>query len=121
MFGYGENFLHMIKITFTSIQYKTKINNLSSDPFVQYFPIFFRRSKGIQIGDHDIKIVNFAANTSIVLRDISSLNSLQVILKLYGHRASSSKVNFSKAHIYGLEHMKIELNNQDTEMVTVFH
>ena len=84
-------------IAFTSIQSKIKINNFSSDPFVQYFPISFIRSKGIQIGDHDIKIVNFANNTSIVLRDITSLNRLQVILKLYGHRASSSKVNFSKA------------------------
>ena len=30
--------------------------------------------KGIQIGDHDIKIVNFADNTIIFLRDITCLN-----------------------------------------------
>ena len=29
--------------------------------------------KGIQIGDHEIKIVNFTDNTTIFLRDISAL------------------------------------------------
>ena len=41
-----------------------------------------KRIKGIQIGDHDIKIVNFADNTTIFLRDITCLNRMQVILKL---------------------------------------
>ena len=40
-----------------------------------------KRIKGIQIGDHDIKIVNFADNTTIFLRDITCLNRIQVILK----------------------------------------
>ena len=39
--------------------------------------------KGIQIGDHEIKIVNFADDTTIFLRDITCLNIMQVILKLY--------------------------------------
>ena len=39
--------------------------------------------KGIQIGDHDIKIVNFADNTTIFLRDITCRNRIQVILKPY--------------------------------------
>ena len=30
-----------------------------------------KRIKGIQIGDHDIKIVNLADNTTIFLRDIT--------------------------------------------------
>ena len=42
----------------------------------------YKRIKGIQIGDHDIKIVNFADNTTIFLRDITCLNRMQVILKL---------------------------------------
>ena len=43
-----------------------------------------KRIKGIQIGDHDIKIVNFADNTTIFLRDITCLlNRIQVILKRY--------------------------------------
>ena len=42
-----------------------------------------KRIKGIQIGDHDIKIVNFADNTTIFLRDITCLNRIQVILKPY--------------------------------------
>ena len=41
------------------------------------------RIKGIQIGRHDIQIVNFADNTSMLLRDITCLNTIQVILKPY--------------------------------------
>ena len=41
------------------------------------------RIKGIQIGDHEIKIVNFADDTVIFLIDISCLNRMQMILKLY--------------------------------------
>ena len=37
--------------------------------------------KGIQIGDHDIKIVNFADNTTIFYEISRAL--IQVILKLY--------------------------------------
>ena len=40
-----------------------------------------KRIKGIQIGDHDIKIVNFADNITIFLRNITYLNKIQVILK----------------------------------------
>ena len=42
-----------------------------------------KRIKGIQIGDHKIKIVNFTDNTIISLRDITCLNKIQVILRLY--------------------------------------
>ena len=43
-----------------------------------------KRIKGIQIGDHDIKIVNFADNSTIFLRSITCLlNRIQVILKPY--------------------------------------
>ena len=42
-----------------------------------------KRIKGIQIGDHEIKIVNFTDNTTIFLRDITCLNRIQVILRLY--------------------------------------
>ena len=45
--------------------------------------------KGMQIGDHDIKIVNFADNTTIFLRDITCLNRIQVILKPY----ENAKIN----------------------------
>ena len=36
----------------------------------------------MQIGDHEIKIVNFADNTT-TLRDITCLNRIQAILKPY--------------------------------------
>ena len=45
-----------------------------------------KRIKGIQIGDHDIKIVNFAGNTTIFLRDIT------MILKPY----ENAKINYLK-------------------------
>ena len=38
-----------------------------------------KRIKGIQIGDHEIKIVNFADNTTIFSRDVTCLNRIQVI------------------------------------------
>ena len=39
--------------------------------------------KGIKIGDNEIKTVNFTDNTTIFLRDITCLNRIQVILRLY--------------------------------------
>ena len=42
-----------------------------------------KRIKGIQIGGHEIKIVNFTHNTTIFLRDITCINKIQVILRLY--------------------------------------
>ena len=53
-----------------------------------------KRIKGTQIGgDHEIKIVDFAVETIILLRDITCLNRIQVISKLY-EDASRSKINF---------------------------
>ena len=56
-----------------------------------------KRMKGIQIGDHKIKTVNFANDTTIFLRNITCLGRIQVILKLY-EDSSSSKINFPKSH-----------------------
>ena len=43
-----------------------------------------KKIEGIQIGNHDIKIVNIADNTTIFLRGITCLlNRMQVILKPY--------------------------------------
>ena len=39
--------------------------------------------KGIEMGNHEIKIVNFAYDTTIFLRDITCLSMIQLILKLY--------------------------------------
>ena len=39
--------------------------------------------KGMQREDHEIKIINFADSTTIFLRDITCLNRIQVVLKLY--------------------------------------
>ena len=41
-----------------------------------------KRIKGIQVGEHDIKIVNFTGNTTVFMRDITCLNSIKVILRL---------------------------------------
>ena len=47
----------------------------------------------MQIGDHEIKFVNFAEDTTNFLRDIT--HRMQVILKLY-EDVSRSKINFFK-------------------------
>ena len=39
--------------------------------------------KRIQIGGYEIKIVTFTDNTTIFLRDITCLNRIKVILRLY--------------------------------------
>ena len=42
-----------------------------------------KRIKGIEIGDHDIKIDYFTDNTTIFLRDNTYLNRIHVILRLF--------------------------------------
>ena len=42
-----------------------------------------KRIKAIHIGDHEIEIVNFTDNTTIFLRDITYLNRIKVILRIY--------------------------------------
>ena len=79
---------------------------------LRYLSVSLIRIKGIQIGDHEIKIINFADSVIIFLRDVTCLNRIQVILKLY-EDTSSSKINFSKAKSCGLEHIKIELINTE--------
>ena len=104
--GYGEKFIRTIKVAYTNIQSKIKINGLLSDPSTlmqgvrQECPLSSvlyiraaevlanfidadKRIKGVQIGDHEIKLVNFADDITIFLGDITCLNRMQVILKLY--------------------------------------
>ena len=133
-FGYGDKLIHMVKDVYTNIQSKIKINGLLSDPFTltrevsqgclfsmllkiiatEVLASFFnvnKKIKGIQIGDEEIKIVNFADDTTIFLRDITWLNSKQMILKLY-EDASSSKINFSKSQAsakFSLKYLKLAL------------
>ena len=93
------------KVAYTNIESKIKISGLLIDPLTpicvrqwcQQSTLLYntaaevlanlinanKRIKGIQIGDHEIKIVNFTDNTTIFLRDITCLNRIQVILRLY--------------------------------------
>ena len=98
-------------------------NGILFDPFtlmrgvqqgcpLRYLPISLKRAKGIQIEDHGIEIVDFADDAAIFLGDITCLNRIQVILKLF-EDASRSKINVSKAKHHGMEHIRIELINQD--------
>ena len=109
----------MIKICYNNIQSKIKINGLLSDPFIitrgvrqgcplsmllyiiaaevlTNFIIADANVKGVQIGAHEIKVINFADDTTIFLRDIDCLPRIQAILNLY-EKASSSKINLSKS------------------------
>ena len=58
-----------------------------------------KKIKGIEIGDHEIKITNFADNTTIFLRDIICLNRIHEILKL-NEDESNSKINFGPLHSF---------------------
>ena len=71
------------------IKSKIKTNGLLSDPLTfmrfarsVYFPWLAsfisadKRIKGIQIGDHKIKIVTFVDNTTIFMGDITCLNTM---------------------------------------------
>ena len=49
----------------------------------------YKRIKGKQIGDHEIKIVNFADDTKIFLIVITCVNRIQVILRLH----ENAKIN----------------------------
>ena len=49
-----------------------------------------KRIKEMQVRDHEIKIVNFADNTTIFLRYVTYLNRIQVILKPY----KNAKINY---------------------------
>ena len=84
-FGYGDKFIHMIKVAYTNIESKIKINDLLSDPLI---PMFVRQECVLSMllhnaikelketGDHKIKIVRFTNNTIIFLRDITCLNRI---------------------------------------------
>ena len=98
----------MTEVASSNIQSKIKINGLLSESFTliqgfhQGFPLsmlciivaeILTRIKGIQIGDHEVKIVNFADDTTIFLRDFSCFTKTKLILEL-PQKASSSKINF---------------------------
>ena len=89
-FGYGDKFVHIIKVSLTNIQSEIKINSLISDwsfhPCarssrgvsscytllqLRCLPISLIRIKVIQIEDYEIKIVNFDDNITIILRYIT--------------------------------------------------
>ena len=117
--GYGEKFIRTIKVAYTNVQSKIEINGLLFDPFTimqrvrQGCPLSSvlyiratevlanfndadKRIKGVQIGDHELKLVNFADVITIFLGDITCLNRIKVILKLY-EKAFSSEINCSKS------------------------
>ena len=99
------------KVAYTNIKSKIKTNGLLFDPLTlmlvrqgcllsmllynivaEVLANFIngdKRIKGIQIGDHEIKIVTFTDNTTIFVRDITCLNRVQVIIRLY----QNAKVN----------------------------
>ena len=100
-FGYGVKFIRMIKVAYTDIQSEIKINDLLYDPFtltqgvrqgcplsMVYITVAYvfanfidadKRIKGMQIGDHEIKLVNFADEITFFLADITCLNRIHMI------------------------------------------
>ena len=111
----------MIKVAYTNIQSKITINGLLSNTFTlmqwvhQGFPLSLvpyimpaevlanfidadEKMKGVQTGDHEIKLVNFADDITIFLGDSTCFNRIQVILKPC-EEDSSPKINFSKSEV----------------------
>ena len=104
-FEYRDKFIHMIKVEYTNTESKIKTKDLLSDPLTlmlvcqgcRLSMLLYniaaelltnlinadKRIKGTQIGDDEIKTLNFADNTTIILRDITCVNRMHVILKLY--------------------------------------
>ena len=118
-FGYGNNFIQIIKVVYNNIQSRIKINGFLSDPFtllrgvrqgcplsmllyiitaevLANFIIADTKIKGLQIGSHEIKIINFADATTIFLRDINCLNRIQTILELYEKASTITDKNYGK-------------------------
>ena len=58
------------------------------------------KNKGIQIGEHEINIVNFAYDTTIFLRDFRCLTNIQLILEL-SQKSCGPKINFQKPDLTG--------------------
>ena len=56
--------------------------NIAAEVFANFINTD-KRIKRIQIGDHEIKIANFAENTTIFLIGVTCFHKMQVILKLY--------------------------------------
>ena len=90
----------MIQVAHTNIQPKIIMNGLLFDSLTIFIDTEMR-NKCIQITDYEIKIVNFADNTIIFLRDFSCLTKKQLILELC-EKATSSKITFQKAGPYAL-------------------
>ena len=135
-FRYGNKAIHhMVRHVYTNIQSKIKINGLLSNLFTltrevcqgylfsmilyiveaEVLASFINaneRIKGLQTKDYGIKIVNFANDTTIFLRDITCL---EVIVKLF-EDASRSKINFSKSGASA----KFPLKCLELTLVTLF-
>ena len=107
------------QVAYTIIESKIKIHGILSDPLspmcvrqlcqsskllhnivAEVLANFINddnRIKEMQIRGHEIKIVNFTDNTTIFLRDITCLNSIQVILRLYEKDKLVQRQFFQKA------------------------
>ena len=129
-FGYGDKFIDLVKDVYTNIQSKIKVNGFLSHSFTLTWevcqgclsPYAFlyiieakvlasfinpkKRTNGIQIRNYEIKMVNFADDTTIFITDITCLNRIRVILKLY-ENASNSKINFLKSKALCTNFIKI--------------
>ena len=97
MFGYGNKFIYIVEFGYTNIKSKIKINGLLIQPLyhknvrsssevstlnvvicqcgykvLATFIDADTRIKGVQIGDHELKILNFSDDITVfVLRDIN--------------------------------------------------
>ena len=113
-FRYGNKFMHLIEVAYSNVQSRIKMNGLIAAKVLADSIIVGTRIIGLQIGDHEIKIVNFANDTTIFLRDIHCPNRIQ--------KTSSSKINFSANQALWTGENKNRLNQPgNMEMATSLH
>ena len=123
-FGFGEAFRKWIKIMYTDISSCVLNNGYTSKYFtlkcgirqgcplsallfimaVEILAITIRKNeniKGISLGANEIKITQLADDTTLILKDITSLHLALNILYMF-HKSSGLKLNYTKTEILPL-------------------
>ena len=93
-FRYRSKWIHIIPLAYANIQSKSKVNDVLPLPRIlselsmllyiikdEVLAISINvdtRTKGTHIADHEIKIVHFADDTTILLRDFSYFTKTEV-------------------------------------------
>jgi len=121
-FGFGPNFIGQVKLLYTNIYSQIKVNNFLTDPIpvlrgvrqgcplsmLLYILVAEALANyvkangnivGVKFHNIEIKLSQFADDTSSFLANLSSLKELLAALTLY-EQASGAKINLEKCEVY---------------------